>query len=78
MNDPTYNRDEIKKKPEWELAFVISECINYKAPLEWSQYIHLATCLLANFDIKEKQFTSCVMGVKIYAYHARYIPRFAA
>lgn len=55
MNDPTYNRDEIKKNPEWDLAFVLSEIQNDDAPLGWSRYLGMAQCLLAYYDIKPKQ-----------------------
>ena len=33
MNDPTYDRDEIRRNPVWELAFVLSEIQNDGAPL---------------------------------------------
>ncbi len=54
MNDPTYNREEIKKKPEWELAFVLSEIQNDTAPLGWGRYIFVAECLLAHYKIELK------------------------
>ncbi len=52
--DPTYQREEIRKKPAWNLAFVISEVLNDSAPIGWAAYIPVAECLLAHFEIKEK------------------------
>lgn len=54
MNDPTYNREEIAKNPEWDLAFVLSEIENDRAPMGWSKYIGTAKCLLAHYTITPK------------------------
>jgi len=54
VSDPTYHKDEIAAKPEWELAFSISEIVNDSAPLGWSKYIFEAECLLSNYEIKRK------------------------
>ena len=54
-NDPTYIREEIRKNPTWDLAFVISEIVNDNAPLGWSKYIFQAECLLSHYDIKAKE-----------------------
>lgn len=54
MIDLTYNVDEIRANPIWDLAFVLSEIKNDDAPLEWSMYIPLAKTLLSIFDIKRK------------------------
>lgn len=54
MNDPTYNKDEIKKNPIWELAFIISEIRNDMAPIGWNNYIYLATNLLNHYEMKRK------------------------
>ena len=45
MNDPTYNRKEIKQNPVWETAFIMSECLNEGAPLDWGRYIWVAEAL---------------------------------
>ncbi len=55
MTDPTYNKDEIRANPEWDLAFVLSEIQNDAAPIGWSKYILAARCLLAAFEIKRKE-----------------------
>lgn len=55
MQDPTYNKEQIAANPEWDLAFVLSEIQNDKAPIGWSRYILAAKCLLAAFDIKRKE-----------------------
>lgn len=52
--DPTYDKSQIDAKPEWKLAFVLSEIMNDSAPLGWGKYIFAAECLLANFDITPK------------------------
>lgn len=54
MDDPTYVRTEIDAKPEWQLAFSLSEIMNDAAPIGWGNYIGTAKCLLANYDIKRK------------------------
>lgn len=54
MTDPTYNREEIRANPEWDVAFVLSELRNDKAPIGWSRYIMDARCLLGTFDIQRK------------------------
>jgi len=52
--DPTYAKEEIEAKPEWELAFAISEIQNDRAPLGWSNYVSLAKSLLARYRIERK------------------------
>lgn len=54
MSDPTYDKAEINKNPEWELAFVMSEIMNDDAPIGWGKYIGPARGLLAHFNIKAK------------------------
>jgi hypothetical protein len=54
MSDPTYNRDKIDANPVWQLAFSLSEIMNDGASIGWGKYIHVAECLLANYDIKRK------------------------
>ena len=54
MSDPTYNRAEINAKPEWGLAFVLSEIMNDQAPVGWSRYVWVAQSLLATFTITRK------------------------
>lgn len=54
MNDPTYVQDEINAKPNWTLAFRLSEVHNDNAPIGWSNYIGLASWLLSNFDMTPK------------------------
>jgi hypothetical protein len=54
MPDPTYVREEIEAKPEWALAFSLSEIMNDDAPLGWSRYIFPARCLLNEYDITKK------------------------
>ena len=48
MTDPTYNKEEIAKKPEWYLAWVLSEIMNGSAPIGWGRYIGAAQCLLGS------------------------------
>lgn len=55
MPDPTYVKKTIEANPVWDLAFVLSEISNDNAPIGWSQYITVARCLLAHYDIKVKQ-----------------------
>lgn len=55
MNDPTYNKEEIKKNKVWHIAWVLSEIRNDSAPLGWGSYISTAECLLGTFDIKVKK-----------------------
>ena len=55
MLDPTYVKEEIKKRPEWELAFSLSEIMNDNAPIGWGKYIYVAKCLLNFYDIKQKE-----------------------
>ena len=54
MPDPTYVQSEIDAKPNWALAFRLSEQNNDNAPLGWSRYIGLASWLLQNFDMTPK------------------------
>lgn len=54
LPDPTYDRDEIRSKPEWDLAWTISEIMNDNAPIGWSSYIFLAQCLQSKYEIKIK------------------------
>jgi hypothetical protein len=57
MADPTYDREQIRANPIWDLAFVLSEIQNDAAPMGWSKYIWVAECLLAAFDITRKPET---------------------
>jgi len=40
--DPTYDRKEIKKNLIWNIAFILSECLNDNAPIGWGKYIWVA------------------------------------
>jgi hypothetical protein len=62
MSDPTYNRIEIDKNPEWRLAFVLSEIQNDSAPIGWSKYLGAAKCLLGAFDISPKSAPAAAEG----------------
>ncbi len=55
MNDPTYNKSEIKNNPVWDIAFILSEIMNDNAPIGWGKYILTAQCLLGVFEIKRKK-----------------------
>lgn len=55
MIDPTYVKEEIKSNPEWFVAWVLSEILNDGAPIGWSRYIGAAQCLLAAFEMKQKE-----------------------
>lgn len=55
MSDPTYVRKEILADPVWDLAFVLSEIQNDRAPIGWSKYIPAAQCLLGAFEIRRRQ-----------------------
>lgn len=52
--DPTYAIDEIRERPEWELAWTLSEIMNDNSPIGWSQYIWIAELLLRKYTIKIK------------------------
>lgn len=54
MSDPTYVKAEIDAKPDWALAFRLSEVDNDNAPICWFRYISLARWLLSTYDMKEK------------------------
>lgn len=54
MADPTYDKTEIEKNPEWRLAFILSEIMNDGAPIGWSKYRGAAVCLLAAYDMTPK------------------------
>ena len=54
MTDPTYVRAEIDARPEWKLAFRLSEVDNDHAPIGWARYITLAFYLLKTFDMTER------------------------
>ena len=54
MSDPTYVQSEIKEKPEWDLAYVLSEIMNDNSPLGWSEYVYVAKLLLSEYEIKRK------------------------
>lgn len=54
MSDPTYNIEQIRSKPEWHLAWVLSEIMNDRAPIGWGSYIFAAECLMNSFDITPK------------------------
>lgn len=55
IKDPTYIKEVIDSKPEWKLAFELSEVDNDNAPLGWFDYIHLAHHLLLKYELKEKK-----------------------
>jgi hypothetical protein len=52
MTDPTYDKEQIRANPEWDLAFVLSEIQNDNAPIGWSKYISTAKNLLGVFEIR--------------------------
>jgi hypothetical protein len=54
MDDPTYDKDAIRKNPEWDLAFVLSEITNDRAPIGWGKQIYTAKCLLGTFDVTRR------------------------
>lgn len=54
MSDTTYNKDEIRANPEWDLAFSLSEIQNDHAPIGWSKYIWVAECLLGIYTITRR------------------------
>ena len=54
MSDPTYNKVLIDSKPEWELAFTLSELHNDSAPTGWGNYIYIAEKLLRKYNITKK------------------------
>ena len=55
MNDPTYDNNIINSKPDWKLAFELSEVDNDNAPIGWWRYIHLAIHILNKYDLIEKK-----------------------
>ena len=59
MSDPSYVKTQIESRPDWDLAFVLSEIMNDNAPIGWSKYISTAQCLLAHYDIKPRISISC-------------------
>jgi len=46
MSDPTYVKADIEARPEWKLAFRMSELDNDHAPIGWGRYIPLAELAL--------------------------------
>jgi len=58
VSDPTYVKEQIRANPVWDLAFVLSEIMNDRAPLGWGEYIWIAECLLAVFDMQRVAFPS--------------------
>lgn len=50
-----YDMKVINSEPAWKLAFLISEIDNDNAPIGWSRYIWMATCLLDNCVIEYKE-----------------------
>lgn len=46
MSDPTYDPVEIHANPIWRVAFVISECLNDKSPIGWSNYIWVSQAII--------------------------------
>ncbi len=63
MMDPTYIQSEIAAKPEWKLAFLISEHLNHDAPIGWSTYIFLALALLRVYVPKEKSAEAALANI---------------
>ncbi len=54
MPDPTYVKEDIEARPEWDLAYTLSEIQNDNAPIGWSMYVWVAECLLNHYDITPK------------------------
>lgn len=52
--DPTYVKAEIEANLEYDVAFVLSECLNDRAPIGWGKYTWIARTLLGTFDIRRK------------------------
>jgi hypothetical protein len=50
VNDPTYVKKEIEARPEWRLAFFLSELENDDAPLGWGKYIWKAEAILKKLN----------------------------
>lgn len=46
--DPTYVQQEIDAKPEWKIAFILSELYNDNAPIGWSKFIPAAKKAIAD------------------------------
>lgn len=46
--DPTYDRQEIDAKPEWKIAFILSEIWNDNAPIGWAKFIPAAEKAIAD------------------------------
>lgn len=55
MNDPTYDTDEIKANPVWFAAWILSECLNDRAPLGWGKYIWVAESLARSLEMRPKE-----------------------
>ena len=53
-SDPTYLIDKIREKPEWDLAWTLSELMNDNAPIGWGEYIWIAELLLRKYTITKK------------------------
>jgi len=55
VSDPTYVEKEIETRPEWELAFFMSEIDNDNAPIGWSKYVPIAEGILNKYYLKERR-----------------------
>ncbi len=47
MNDPTYELEVINANRLWKIAFELSEYDNDAAPIGWSKYITMASCVMS-------------------------------
>lgn len=54
MSDPTYDRTEINKNPEYLIAFILSELGNDEAPIGWSVYLTDAKVILQ--ELKKNKY----------------------
>jgi hypothetical protein len=53
-NDPTYVKSEIEAKPEYHIAWLLSEYLNDDAPIGWSNYRASARLLLEHYTVTRK------------------------
>jgi hypothetical protein len=50
---PSYpTKEERKKHPTWDVAFVLSEIMNDNAPIGWKDYLYAAEALVRHYDIE--------------------------
>ncbi len=55
--DPTYDKEQIKTKPEWYIAWILSEMRNDTAPIGWGKYRPDARAILNEYDVTRKGAT---------------------